>query len=145
MALATLLGPSLAFGHDEPTPLPPAAEYVIRWFQPYGDPRVDDWDIEITPLDPDEDTRVVQAFPDADKKSCWEMTVPTLSPALVRVRAVQGGQNSSWSGYTTVPEPSLRIAVGLGVVLLAGLARRRRLSPSYQSATRTGPEDEWQR
>ena len=40
-ALAILLGPPLAFGHGEPTPLPPAAEYDIRWFQPEGDPLVD--------------------------------------------------------------------------------------------------------
>ncbi len=125
-ALVTLLGPPLAFGHGEPTPLPPAAEYDIRWFQPEANPRVDDWDIEITPFDPDEDGGVVQALPDPDLESCWVMTVPVDSPARVRIRAVQGGQYSSWSRYTTVPEPTLRVAVGLGAVLLAGLARRRR-------------------
>ncbi len=130
-ALATLLGPPLAFGHAEPAPLPPVAEYDIRWFQPHGESRVDDWDVEITPLDPREDVRVVQALADPDFESCWVMRVPADSPARVRIRAVQGGEYSSWSTYTTVPEPSLRIAVGLGVVLLAGLARRRRLTPSH--------------
>lgn len=121
---ASLLVASAASGHWDPVQIPPAGDYLIRWYQPHGAVPVQDWEIEVTPQNRPwtrftADARVV---PDS---SCWALEVPVAETANVRIRAVVGDQVSAWSRYTVVPEPGLSLGVVTATGALAGLARRR--------------------
>jgi hypothetical protein len=122
IAAMLLLQPTLAAAHTIPGALPPVPpDYDVRWFQNPDTHDIQDWDIEITPFESGYAQRIVQAQPFPDDRSCWIATVPADGPARVRIRAVQDGVVSVWSGYTTVPEPGFGVALTLGGLFLACL------------------------
>lgn len=103
----------------------PNGSYVLKWFQPDGVTDATSWDLEITPTRAGAAKFVVGALVSAERV-CWALSVPVAEPSLVRIRPVSGTTVAPWSAYTTVPEPSLGVAAGIGVVGSALLARRRR-------------------
>ena len=123
-------GASIAAAHTSPVSIPPAPDYMIRWYQPHGARPVDNWEIEIATQKRPGSPYVVsaQVMPDA---SCWALNVPVNEPATVRVRSVAGAQVSAWSRTTTVPEPGTAVGAFIAAGALAGAAsvaeRRRRL------------------
>jgi hypothetical protein len=121
-----LLQPTLAAAHTIPGALPPVPDYDIHWFQNTDEHDVQDWDIEILPFESRYARRIVQAQPFPDDRSCWTATVPAEGPARVRIRAVQDGVASAWSGYTAVPEPRFGFALTLGGLFLAYLRNPHR-------------------
>lgn len=114
---------SPAQAHGGPNLLFPETDYIVKWHQPHGAAPVNDWDVEVNPIDGSGKFVIAaQVMPD---DSCWSVNVPVTKPALVRIRAVSGNQVSHWSPVTSVPEPGFALASFLGVGLLSGLASRR--------------------
>lgn len=115
-----------AVGHTGASLLIPENDFIVNWYQPHGEIPVEYWDIEITPLEGSGGTFITEArvFPE---ESCWGVNVPTDRRATVRIRGVSGSQVSTWSAYTTVPEPAFTLSSAVSIGLLAMFARRRRL------------------
>jgi hypothetical protein len=129
--LSLVLSSFEAKAHPGPEFLPPSDAYWLQWHQPSSPHPVEDWDVEVVPLDATRPSYITAANPIRDVDSCWMMQISDYDgPARVRLRAVQDGQTSPWSRYRTVPEPSLSSAVMVGLLLLASARRQRRISKS---------------
>lgn len=107
---------------------------MIRWYQPHRVQPINNWDIEVTPINNPNGRFVAsaQVIPD---ESCWALEVPVAEAANVRIRSrLSTGQVSVWSLPTTVPEPGLASGLLLGAGALAAVAgrakRRRRAAPA---------------
>lgn len=124
LVLAATFISGAGIAHEGPNLLLPEDDFLVKWHQPHSTPPVQDWEIEVTPLDGSRrfwvDARVMQ------DDSCWAVQVPYDQPAYVRVRAIGGGGASNWSQVTSVPEPGFGVAGGAGAAALCALARRRR-------------------
>lgn len=105
--------------------LPTGPDYTVEWFQPHDALPVATWEVEVTPLASGKPSFVASArvYP---SESCWAVDAPTDEKSFVRIRAVNGNQVSSWSKYTTVPEPEFAVSSLLAVGALGGLASLRR-------------------
>ena len=100
--LGVILAAASASGHSGAILLPPAGDYLIRWYQPHGVRPVENWQIEVarhrSPSAPF--FANVRLSPDP---SCWALFVSNNEPATVRVRSVAVDQVSTWSRTTSVP------------------------------------------
>ena len=131
VALVLVLPSFGAMAHTGPDYLPASEAYWLQWHQPSSPHPVEDWDIEVVPLDSTRPGYIIAAQPIRDADSCWMMQISDYDgPARVRMRAVQDAQRSAWTDYRTVPEPSLSNAVTIGLLLLASGRRQRRPSKS---------------
>lgn len=102
----------------------PSGSYLVKWYQSSGKTAPQGWDLEIKPTQNPGGVFVVgaQVMP---QLTCWGLVVPVSVPSAVRIRSVVGTQVSSWSAYTTVPEPGLGVSMLTAIGGLWGLGRRR--------------------
>jgi hypothetical protein len=121
--LCVCIGGGPALGHSDPRLLPPEDAYLVKWYQPHGTLPVEDWEIEVIPVD-HQGARFIAPAQVMPEDSCWALNVPIDEPAIVRIRSVYGNQRSAWSQSTSVPEPGFALSSFAAIALLASLPRR---------------------
>lgn len=102
----------------------PGGSYLVKWYQTNNTSVPFSWDLEVTPVQNPSGIFVVGAQVMA-QLTCWGLTAPVNVPSMVRIRSVSGTQVSTWSPYTTVPEPTFAAALLAALAGLGGLGRRR--------------------
>lgn len=135
LAAVGVLAAGGASAHTESTPLAPFGDFTVRWYQPHGVRPVTNWEIEVKPAGNLGSPFITsaQVVPD---DSCWGLDVPVSYPAIVRIRSVAGGQVSTWSRSTVVPEPELATGLATAAAVLVGLAGRRRAAAPRDPSAR---------
>jgi hypothetical protein len=103
IGLGVMMAAASASAQSAGVLMPPAGDYLIRWYQPNFVRPVDNWQIEVTRHRTPGAPFIVNARMSPDD-SCWALFAPVNEPATVRIRSVAGAQVSVWSRAASVPK-----------------------------------------